>query len=228
MENIIMKLFTYNLIILFASISISAQFLGGNGGGSSSAEGPNQAMPVELTSFNINVNQGAVYLSWTTATEIDNYGFDVERQYQDEWKTIGFVQGAGNSYSPKEYEFIDNDKITGSVIYRLKQIDNDGSYSYSSQVEVELGIPTRNELEQNFPNPFNPSTNIRFSINKEAFVKLSIYNAIGELVSILVNEEKDAGIYTVNFNGSDLGSGIYFYKLEAGGFVQTSKMLLLK
>ena len=193
------------------------------------------ALPVELTSFTASVRNNSVLLNWTTATELNNFGFEIERMVQtstpyslNKWERIGFIAGSGNSNSPKEYSFTDGSLNGGSKFkYRLKQIDNDGTFSYSDEINVEV-IPTKFELSQNFPNPFNPSTTISFSIPNEELVSLKVYNSLGEEVVELINETKQAGNYEINFNASGLSSGIYFYKIQAGSFTQTKKMTILK
>ncbi len=198
------------------------------------------ALPVELASFSASVKNNSVNLFWKTETEVNNYGFEVERntpinplsrgeaEGRGVWKKIGFVDGNGNSNSPKTYSFTDNDVLSGKYYYRLKQIDNDGKYEYSKAIEVDLGVPQKFELTQNYPNPFNPVTTIRFSILEATDVKLTLFNILGQEIKSLVNEYKEAGIYTINLNASDLNSGIYIYKLEAGSFVQSRKMTLIK
>ncbi|MDP3684504.1 MAG: T9SS type A sorting domain-containing protein, partial [Ignavibacteria bacterium] len=199
----------------------------------------NQPLPVELTSFNSSVNGKAVNLNWKTATEINNYGFEVERIRNEElgiknWEKVGFVTGAGNSNSPKEYSFTDKSVTSGKYLYRLKQLDNDGQYSYSKEVEADLGTPTAFVLEQNYPNPFNPSTVIRYTLPFESNVKLIVYNLIGEVVKELVSETVSAGYQEVSFDAGKLSSGIYFYTLHATSldgkqnYQSVKKMLLLK
>lgn len=184
-------------------------------------------LPVELTSFNAKFKMNNVELNWTTETEVNNFGFNVEcKMYNEEWKTIGFVKGSGNSNTPKEYSFIDKSPTSGKLKYRLKQIDNDGSFSYSNEIEVD--IPQVFELHQNYPNPFNPTTNIQFSIPGTEFVSLKVYDAIGREVATLVNEVKEAGIYEITFHGDKLSGGVYFYTLKTGVFRQTKKMNLIK
>lgn len=192
----------------------------------------NEPLPVELSSFSAIVLQKGVRLEWRTETEVKNYGFDVQRNesitQSSGWSKIGFVEGNGNSNSPKEYYFLDEHISSAKYYYRLKQIDTDGKFSYSNAIEVQLDIPTKFELAQNFPNPFNPSTTIQYSLPKSGLVNLSIFNLLGEKVKELVNEQKEPGTYTVNFNASNLNSGLYFYKIETDGFIQTRKMMLLK
>jgi len=136
--------------------------------------------------------------------------------------------GVGTTTETQEYSFTDNTAGTGTYFYRLKQIDFGGQYEYSDEVEVEVSGPLTFALEQNYPNPFNPSTNIKYSVSENGFVKLSVYNLVGEEVSVLVNETVDAGFYEVAFNAANLPSGTYFYRLQAGNTVQIKKMVLLK
>ncbi|MBL1213033.1 MAG: T9SS type A sorting domain-containing protein [Ignavibacteriae bacterium] len=186
-------------------------------------------IPVELTSFTANVVEGKIRLVWTTATELNNYGFNVERKIADsDWMNIGFVEGAGNSTNRVDYSFIDKELISVRVQYRLQQVDFDGSFEYSNVVEMDLGLPTEFELSQNYPNPFNPTTAINFSLPEAAVVKISVYNAIGEQIVELLNNQVEAGYHTVNFDGSNLTSGLYFFRIEAANFTSTKKMMLLK
>ncbi len=200
--------------------------------------GNNNALPVELSSFSAVVLDNAVKLNWRTETEVNNYGFEVERgvgswqSIAGKWEQIGFVDGHGNSNSPKEYSFTDNLSLTLShtltLAYRLKQIDNDGKFEYSKIIEVNLGSPQKFELSQNYPNPFNPVTTIAYSLPHPGNVKLAVYNLLGEQVAELVNGFREAGVHTINFSAENLQSGLYIYKLEANGFVQTRKMTLIK
>jgi len=189
-------------------------------------------VPVELSSFNVNAIGKGIKLTWQTKTEINNYGFDIERYVQGTehqvWEKIGFVNGNGNSNSPKNYSFVDNKVAAGKYSYRLKQFDNDGQFEYSPIVEIENKVLSQFSLAQNYPNPFNPTTKIGYSIPEANFVKITVYNLIGEKVAILVNEEKDAGYHNVEFNASNLNSGVYLYRIEAGSYTQTLKMTLLK
>ncbi|MCC6255841.1 MAG: T9SS type A sorting domain-containing protein, partial [Ignavibacteriaceae bacterium] len=144
------------------------------------------------------------------------------------WEKIGFVNGNGNSNSPKDYLFVDKNFIGGSKFnYRLKQIDNDGQFEYSEMVEVQV-VPNKFELYQNYPNPFNPSTKIRYQLPNESKVVIKIYNILGSEVMELVNSKKEAGVYEAEFNAASLSSGTYIYKISADNFVQTKKMILLK
>jgi hypothetical protein len=198
-------------------------------------------LPVELSSFSAVILENGVKLKWRTETEVSNYGFEIERgqrskvKSQTEWIKIGFVEGYGNSNSPKDYSFVDVNITagkpayrTGKYSYRLKQVDTDGKFEYSKVIEVDLGSPVNFELSQNYPNPFNPSTTIRFSLTESSFINLTIFNSLGEKVEELVNEVKEPGIHTIEFNAEDLPSGTYFYRLQANYFTQIKKMILVK
>ena len=187
-------------------------------------------IPIELTSFTLNVtNVGDVVLNWSTATETNNQLFEIERRTNDgEYYTIGNVEGSGTTTSPKEYSFIDQMVESGEYYYRLKQIDFSGAYEYSNEISVEVTSILTSSLVQNYPNPFNPFTTIQYSIPKQSIVTLRVYDVLGNEVAALVNEEKTAGTYEINFNASALSSGIYYYRLQAGSFVQTKKLVLLK
>jgi len=192
------------------------------------------ANPVELSFFAGVLNGDHIDLRWRTETEVNNYGFEIERTKDNlEWLKIGFVEGHGNSNSVKYYNYTDRDiHKSGTYKYRLKQLDNDGTYEYSDVVSVEVRVPGNFYLSQNYPNPFNPSTRIEFTIPEKQMVSLSIYNTLGELVTELVNEIKEAGSYSVTFDGSSvsnkLDSGVYFYRIETPTFANSNKMILLK
>jgi hypothetical protein len=186
-------------------------------------------LPVELNSFSAKLSGNEIHLNWQTETEVDNYGFEIERNgFQEDWTKIGFVEGHGNSNSPKEYSFIDKNINSEKYAYRLKQIDTDGSFTYSDVVEIDLKLPDSFHLSQNYPNPFNPTTVINYQLPEAGKVTLSIYDILGNMVRTLVDEEKSAGNYKVEFDAAGLPSGVYFYILRAGSFVGSKKMLLLK
>ncbi len=189
-------------------------------------------MPVELSSFTANVIGSNVQLKWRTQTEVNNYGFDIERKennnHNSQWQKLTFIQGNGNSNSPKDYSFIDKDVKPGKYSYRLKQIDNDGRFEYFNTADVNLSSINEFELVQNYPNPFNPTTTISFNLPEASNVKLTVSNILGQEIKTLVNEHKEAGVHSVEFNASDLPSGFYIYRIEAGKYVQTRKMLLVK
>lgn len=190
-------------------------------------------LPVELFNFEaVNLNN-EVRLNWTTATEVNNKGFEIEKKESDEtgrsqWTRIGFIQGKGTVSVTQYYFFADKNIVPGNYLYRLKQIDYDGSFEYSDPVAVNISAGFSFNLKQNYPNPFNPSTVINYSISENAHVVMKVYDALGSEAATLVNEEKPAGEYNVNFNAANLSSGIYFYVLKAGSFTGTKKMLLLK
>ncbi|MCG6913775.1 T9SS type A sorting domain-containing protein [bacterium BMS3Abin03] len=186
--------------------------------------------PVELTSFSANLNGNIVNLQWNTATEVNNYGFEIQRSKSTKnWEVLGFVEGHGNSNSPKNYNFTDSKlDVSGTCSYRLKQIDNDGSYEFSKIIEVNIGAPVILELKQNYPNPFNPSTTISFTLPESGNVSLRIFNTLGEEVTTLVNGYTEAGIYSYNFNAENLPSGFYIYQLNTKKYSLTKKMLFLK
>ena len=186
-------------------------------------------VPVELTSFTANVAKDEVELNWSTATETNNQGFQVEKlNASGTFEQIGYVAGFGTTTEPKAYSFTDSKLDAGTYTYRLKQIDYDGSFEYSDAVEAEVSIPAEYALEQNYPNPFNPSTTIKYSIAEDGFVKLAVYNMLGEEVAAIVNTTQKAGRYEVNFNANKLSSGVYVYGIEAGNFVSAKKLMLLK
>ncbi|NOR75227.1 MAG: T9SS type A sorting domain-containing protein [Draconibacterium sp.] len=185
--------------------------------------------PVELTSFTASVSENNVTLNWITGTELNNSGFDVLRQAENQqWEKIGFVPGFGTSTEKHSYSFVDENLTSGQYSYRLKQVDFDGSSELSDVVNVEIINPVQYNLSQNFPNPFNPSTTIQYSIPEVSNVTLKVFNTLGEEVSVLVNRIMEAGTYEVNFEASQLHSGIYFYRLDTGTFSQVKKMTILK
>ena len=191
-------------------------------------------LPVELSSLTSSVDKINVTLNWTTSSESNNSGFDIERsdikgQTSDEWIRIGFIEGNGTSNSQHNYSYTDKNLNSGKYKYRLKQIDFNGNFTYFNlSNEVVIGVPEKYSLSQNYPNPFNPVTRLGFGISDLGFVTLKIYDILGNEIKTLVNEIKPAGYYEVEFNGSDLSSGIYFYKLEAGSFKETRRMMLVK
>ena len=190
----------------------------------------NIILPVELTSFTANVNDnGNVILNWSTATELNNQMFEIERKTEEgQYVTIGYVEGHGTTTEPQDYTYTDNSVETGNYFYRLKQIDFGGRYEYSDEIEVEVLGPLTFGLEQNYPNPFNPSTIIKYRISETGSVKLSIYSILGEEVKVLVDGVVNSGFYEITFDASNLPSGTYFYRLQSNNLIQVKKMLLLK
>jgi hypothetical protein len=195
-------------------------------------------IPVELVSFGASVIDRTIQLNWVTTTETNNKGFSVERRSvtnntQTNWESIAFVEGMGTSTQQTSYTYTDNSVNTGQYQYRLKQIDFDGTFSYSGIVEAEVSVPQEFVLEQNYPNPFNPSTNIKFSLPVESKVTIKIFNLIGQEVAEAVNGNYAVGNHTITIDGPSLSSGLYFYTLNATGvdgkeFTSTKKMLLLR
>ena len=186
-------------------------------------------VPVELTSFTAVSNGQDVEINWTTATETNNQGFEIERMVAGgSFENVGYVAGFGTTTEPKAYSFVDSKLETGNYTYRLKQIDFDGTFTYSNEVNADVEIPLEYALEQNYPNPFNPSTTIKYSIAEEGFVKLAVYNMLGEEVVTIVNASQKAGRYEVNFNATGLASGVYVYRIEAANFVSAKKLMLMK
>lgn len=186
-------------------------------------------VPVELTSFSASYENNKVELNWITSSELNNQGFVVERKTENtDWNSIGFVAGYNTTTETHNYQFTDNEITANKYFYRLKQVDYDGTFEYSNIVEIDINSISEFTLNQNYPNPFNPSTKISFTLPQSTNVKLSVFNALGEKIAELMNEVKSAGTYDVDFNASELSSGIYLYRLEAGEFIQTRKMSLMK
>ncbi|MBK9096800.1 MAG: T9SS type A sorting domain-containing protein [bacterium] len=195
-------------------------------------------VPVELTSFTANAQEGMVVLNWTTATETNNQGFEIERASSltspvQEWQKIGFVPGFGTTTEPKSYSYTDQSVTGGKYYYRLKQIDFDGSFTYSGVIEAEVLVPTEYLLKQNYPNPFNPATTIEFSLPVDAQVKIGVYNLVGEKVAEVIDKDFTAGNHRIDYNASQLTSGVYLYKLDAvdisgKNYTSVKKMTLLK
>ncbi|MCK9407818.1 MAG: T9SS type A sorting domain-containing protein, partial [Bacteroidetes bacterium] len=237
-------------------------------------------LPVELTAFSASSKRLNVELQWKTATEVNNYGFEIQRRShperanevpkgqvsaskdvppsesrnernpnsgtstpspnngsvaQHDWQRVGFIEGAGTSNAPKEYIFKDKNSAAGKYLYRLKQIDRDGKFGYSKEVEIEAGITAKVfELSQNFPNPFNPTTAIEFSVPEDGMTTLKVFDILGREVRTLINEELKAGVIQhVEFDASHLSSGVYFARLQvsvSGGkeLVQMKRMILVK
>lgn len=192
-----------------------------------------EPLPVELSSFNAVQIGYSVLLKWSTETEINNFGFDIERSIDSKtvtkhWTKIGFVEGYGNSNSPKNYTFSDSPGAGAKYFYRLKQIDSDGQFHYSEVIFIDLNKLNEFALNQNYPNPFNPTTNITYNIPVDANVQLKIYDVLGKEVITLINDKQKAGVYTIPFNGKDLSSGVYFCKIAADNFISSIKMILIK
>jgi subtilisin family serine protease len=191
-------------------------------------------IPVELTSFVANNDRNNVTLNWATATEVNNSGFQIERKLTgaNEWTSVSFISGKGTSTERNNYSYLDKSLTVGKYSYRLKQLDLDGTYEYSPVIEIDVSAPNEYTLYQNYPNPFNPSTTIEYSLPEKADVTISIYTALGELVTTLVNGTIEAGYQKANFNAANLTSGTYIYQIKAVSsertFIDTKKMILIK
>jgi hypothetical protein len=186
-------------------------------------------IPVEMTLFSASIVTSGVELNWSTATELNNAGFEIQKQiYNGDFITIGFVNGQGTSTQINEYSFIDDKVNPGKNVYRLKQIDFNGNYEHSNVVEIFFYLLNNYKLEQNYPNPFNPTTTISFNQQKAGYVKLTLFNLLGQELKSLINEYKEAGNYKIHFDADKLNSGMYIYKIEVNGFIQSRKMLLVK
>ncbi len=184
----------------------------------------NNVLPVELSSFRSNTEGNNIRLSWQTASEINNRGFEIYRNGEK----ISFIDGKGTTTEKQNYFFVDKGLSAGIYNYRLNQIDFDGTQKIVGENTVNLILPEQFSLDQNYPNPFNPSTKIDFTIPQSSFINLTVYNVLGEKVVTLVNETKAPGNYEVNFSAANLPSEIYIYKLQAGSFTESKKMILLK
>lgn len=221
---------TFSLLLLFLVLTTF-----------SLAQKEENTLPVELVYFNVSLDSNKVYLNWGTATETNNYGYDIERAGANlQFCYVDFVMGNGNSFSPKDYLFIDT-TITenGNYYYRLKQIDTDGAIEYSDTLSISVNSITSviNEflpsfkLSQNYPNPFNPSTSVDFSLPESGHIQFFIYDITGQETQCLLSEYKNAGSYSTLFNMTNLPSGFYFYKLtlSVNGITRysASKSLLL-
>ena len=195
----------------------------------------NSIVPVELVSFSANVSNNSVTLNWITATELNNAGFEIERavisnrEINLNWEPIGFVNGNGTTLESNSYSFSDNELSFAKYVYRLKQVDFDGTFTYSNQVEVDLSLPQTFSLSQNFPNPFNPGTKISWQSPVSGWQSIKLYNALGKEVETIIEGFYEAGVHsTLYISNSTLPSGVYFYKLQAGSFSETKKMILMK
>jgi hypothetical protein len=191
------------------------------------------AAPVELIAFSGTVIKRDVQLNWTTATETNNKGFEIQRAEVinglPEYSKIGYVNGKGNSNTQTKYSFNDFKLKIGKYIYRLKQMDLNGNYKfYDLSGEIEISLPKKFSLSQNYPNPFNPATKIDFDIPYDCNVSIKIYDISGREIKNLLNEKKTAGYYTLDFNAGNISSGVCFYRIVADNFKEVKKMLVIK
>lgn len=186
-------------------------------------------LPVELTSFYSRVKNNQVMLRWATATEHNSAGFELQRSSDNQnWQKVVFIQAAGNSNSVKEYSYKDANMKSGTYKYRLKMLDNDGTFEVSDNIEAAVGLPVEYSLSQNYPNPFNPATKIVYTLPTNGFVKLQVYAITGQVVKTLVESSQEAGYYSVDFSGENLSSGIYLYRLSVNNQSIIKKMIYLK
>ncbi|NWG29646.1 MAG: T9SS type A sorting domain-containing protein [Ignavibacteriaceae bacterium] len=191
-------------------------------------------VPVELNNFAASVNDGKVSLTWETSSELNNLGFYVERrnissdENETEWLEIGFKEGRGNSTERNFYQFEDLPLYNGTYHYRLRQVDFNGSYTYSNEVEVNLFTIKTFELSQNYPNPFNPTTTISFQLPEASFISLKVFDALGTEVETIAEGKYPAGVHEVNFDAKDLSSGLYMYRIISGNNEITRKMIVVK
>ena len=194
-----------------------------NGGG--------DPLPVELISFKADYFENIVNLSWATASELNNLGFEVERKSKSEkWDKIAFIFGNGTTTETKHYSYKDDlkDVVVTKVYYRLKQIDLNGEFEYSNEIEIDINVPIKFQLNQNYPNPFNPTTTIKFQVPIKSNVSIKIFDVLGREVEVLVDEVKEAGFYNVLFDASKLASGVYLYSIQTENYSNTKKLILIK
>jgi hypothetical protein len=206
----------------------------------------NSLLPVELVSFIASVDHLNSILRWSTATETNNYGFEIERRKIGDmdlastnngstattlqWSKASFVSGSGTSNFPKYYSFTDNNLRPGRYAYRIKQIDQDGTFKYSESVEVEVGlVPKMLTLSQNYPNPFNPMTTIEFTLAEDSKVSLKVFDMLGrEVATLMIGELKAGVLHQQTFDVSKLSSGMYIYRLQTGNKSLAKKLMVLK
>jgi hypothetical protein len=211
-------------------------------------------LPIQLAEFIVSTLRANAELKWRTETEVDNYGFEIERRgigvgsngateqrgeetvgnsslftiHSSPWSKVGFVRGSETSSSTHQYSYSDKDLSVGRYAYRLKQINQDGTFGYTGSIETVVNPPDAFAMLNNYPNPFNAATTIKYELPKEADVKLIVYDNLGRQVRELVNARQKPGYYTVDFNAQGLSSGMYYYRIVAGSFVKVKKLLLLK
>lgn len=218
--------FLVNKILSFENHNLTL-YTGTNGAGIYKLN--SVVLPVELVSFEANLSGNDVLLSWKTITEKNNQGFEIFRKTNDiEYVLIGFVEGSGTSTEPKNYFFRDKNIFNDDYTYRLKQIDFDGKFSFSDEINIAVNIANEYALFQNYPNPFNPVTKIKFSVPSSETIQIKVYDILGKEITTILNEYKQAGIYEVEFDATNLPSGVYYYRVLSGNYSETKKMLLLR
>ena len=202
-------------------------------------------IPVELISFTATSNGNEVILSWSTATELNNHGFEIQRKFcSNSFVTIGSITGHGTTTSPNQYSFVDKILDAGKYFYRLKQLDFNGTFEYSNVIEIDVRSIDEFTLKQNYPNPFNPTTKISWQSPVSSWQTLKVFDILGNEIATLVDEYKPAGIYEIEFSNAEThhgvslpsgvssrggyASGVYFYRIQAGNFIETKKMIFLR
>jgi len=186
-------------------------------------------VPVEITLFSGSYVNGNVQLEWTTATETNNYGFEVQKRYDNtSYEKIGFVPGNGTTTNGMQYSFEDNDLLAGRIFYRLKQLDLNGDFEYSNEIMVEVLNLTDYQLFQNYPNPFNPSTTIKYSVPVQSKIKIDLYDIIGNEVSTLFEGIQESGVHDIYLTADNLPSGVYFVSMTSENFSKAIKITLMK
>jgi len=188
-----------------------------------------RVLPVELVSFDAISGKDYVKLTWTTASESNNFGFEIEKSKdQINFIKIGFVPGSGTTEKEMHYSYMDNNLSSGIYFYRLKQIDYDGKFTYSKIINTEINKPEAIYLYQNYPNPFNSNTKIIFDLKENCFAEIYVYNVVGQMVRKLISGDMKSGHYELNFNSEGLSSGVYFYTLKTKNYVLTRKLSIIK
>ena len=217
-------------ITLGAGATMTGRLLAGAVTATGAVTADSDVLPVQLTAFTATANRLNAVLHWSTATELNNYGFEIERRQSGPWANVGFVPGAGTSSAPREYSYSDNNLIPGRYAYRIKQVDMNGAFSYYGAAEIEIGSAEKTfELEANYPNPFNPSTTIRFTLANDGATLLRVYDMLGQSVMTLFDGNAEAGkMYQVTFDASGLPSGFYVAHLRSGNNQMIRKMLLTR
>ena len=214
----------------YTDLDLAVISVANNGGAGFSL--PNNYLPVELTTFTARVNGRNVEINWATASETGNVGFHIERNAgNNKWTEAGFLQGSGTTSQQHFYSFTDKNLVPGKYQYRLKQVDVDGKITYSSIINADVDIPKSFNLSQNYPNPFNPTTRIDYQLPIDSKVRLELFSITGEKIGDLINDLQPAGNYSITLGSASfrhLSSGVYFYRITAGSFISTRKLMLLK